>query len=364
MKRFATFIASAVAVFGLAGAVATSASAESASSDVSITGKGTLYKDALAPVNMSLSATVLPDTGQLKLRELNNVKFTIPSSFAFDTAGTPVCTNDVGQIDEESANAPTAAVVAKCPNSVVGGGTATINVAGYVAAPVTDPILTVFNGGNDANGNAQLFIQGYSATVVPGGHGVFMKAVLENGVMDVYVPTLATNSSVTTFTINIPGAVGADPNFAQAICNTGSLGGTADLTLGEYDKNTGQYTNVSTIGSNTTTTPCVGEASSTAKGKFKSLKVKGSKKAKKGKKVTYKVKIKNVGGSNIKKIKVKAKGKGAKGKASGGSLKAGKSKTIKVKVKFKKTGKIKTKFTASGKGVKTVAKKIKVKVKK
>lgn len=359
MKRFATFIASAVAVFGLAGAVASSASAETATSNVTITGKGDLYKEALRPVDVSLTATVMPDPGQVKLRELNNVKFTMPKNFTFDPKGTKVCTNDVGQIDEESANAPTAAVIAKCPNSVVASGTATINIAGFVAAPVTDPVLTVFNGGEE-KGNPVLFIQGYSPTVVPGGHGVFMKAVLKDGAMDVAIPPLAANSAVTKFTITIPGPDGQDPNYASAECATGSLDGTADLTLGTYDEDTGQYTNVSTIGSNTSTNPCVGLA---GKGKFKSFKVKGSKKVKKGKKGKYKVKITNAGTATIKKVKVVAKGKGAKGKASGSNIAPGQTKTVKVKVKFKKSGKIKTKFKATGKGARAKAAKFKVKVK-
>jgi hypothetical protein len=99
------------------------------------------------------------------------------------------------------------------------------------------------------------------------------------------------------------------------------------------------------------------------KAKFGKVKVNGPKKAKKGKKVTFKVKVKNAGTVTANKVKVKVSGKGASGTGKTGKIKAGKSKTIKVKVKLKKAGKIKLKFkvTAKKTKAKTVKKTIKVK---
>jgi len=361
MKRISSFLIAAVALLGFAGLTATSANAanESVSSDIKITPKGTLYKEAFRPVDLSLTATVTPGPGETTLRELTNVKFTLPKDFTFSTEGTQVCTKDVGQINPENANKPTAAVVAECPNSVVADGTATINVAGQVAAAVTDPVLTLFNGGKDANGNPVLFIQGYSASVLPGGHGVPMKATLKDGTLDVAVPTLAANSAVSTFTINFPGATGQDPNYAQSKCSTGSWTAGAVLTLGVQDPNTGQYVNENFPTADTNLT-CTGQA---GKAVYGAPKVAGPKSVKVGKKGTYKVTIKNTGTATAKSVKVAASGKGAKGSASGGNLAPGKSKTIKVKVKFTKKGTSKVKFKATGKGVGAKAKTFKVKVK-
>ncbi|HTU13827.1 MAG TPA: hypothetical protein VMF31_01395, partial [Solirubrobacterales bacterium] len=306
----------AIALLGFAGITASTASAanETVSSNIAITPKGTLYKEAFRPVDLSLTATVTPGPGETKLRELTNVKFTLPKDFTFSTNGTQVCTKDVGQINPENANKPTAAVVAECPNSVVADGTATINVAGLVAAPITDPVLTLFNGGKDANGNPVLFIQGYSATVLPGGHGVPMKATLKDGTLDVAVPTLAANSAVSTFTINFPGATGQDPNYAQSKCSTGAWTASAVLTLGLYDPNTGTYQNEN-LPSAPSEMTCDGQA---GKGAFSAPKVKGPKSVKKGKKGTYKVTVKNTGTAIAKGVKIAASGKGASGKASGG----------------------------------------------
>ncbi|HTU13583.1 MAG TPA: CARDB domain-containing protein, partial [Solirubrobacterales bacterium] len=80
-------------------------------------------------------------------------------------------------------------------------------------------------------------------------------------------------------------------------------------------------------------------------------KVKGPKSVKKGKKGTYKVTVKNTGTAIAKGVKIAASGKGASGKASGGNIAPGASKTISVKVKFSKKGRFKVKLRASAKGV-------------
>ena len=91
------------------------------------------------------------------------------------------------------------------------------------------------------------------------------------------------------------------------------------------------------------------------KAKFANLKIKPkSKNVKRGKKVTFKVKVKNTGDASAKKLKVCGKGPKKLVKKPGckkaGNLAAGKSKTVKIKVKVKKSArkgkKAKVKFTA------------------
>ena len=93
------------------------------------------------------------------------------------------------------------------------------------------------------------------------------------------------------------------------------------------------------------------------------MSVKGPKKVKKGKKATYKVKISNSGNIDATGVKLKVKGKGVKAKKLVGKIAAGKTRTVKVKVKPKKPGKVKAKFrvTSGNAGGKTAKKKIKVK---
>ena len=102
--------------------------------------------------------------------------------------------------------------------------------------------------------------------------------------------------------------------------------------------------------------PPVGEA------EIGKVKVKGPAKVKRKKKATYKVKIKNSGNAAATGVKLKVKGKGIKSKKSVGKIAAGKAKTVKVKLKFKKSGKIKVAFKVTSKnaGGKTVKKTIRV----
>ena len=99
------------------------------------------------------------------------------------------------------------------------------------------------------------------------------------------------------------------------------------------------------------------------KAKIGNVKVSGSKKVKKDKKATYKVKISNSGNINATGVKINVKGKGVKARRAVGTIPAGKSKTIKVKLKPKKSGKVKVSFKVTSKnaGGKTAKKKIKVK---
>lgn len=99
------------------------------------------------------------------------------------------------------------------------------------------------------------------------------------------------------------------------------------------------------------------------KAKIGKVVAKGPKKSKKGRKATCKVRVKNSGNAAAKGVKLKVRGKGVKAKKSMGSIPAGKSKTVKVKVKLKKPGKVKASFkvTSRNAGGKTVRKRIKVK---
>lgn len=90
--------------------------------------------------------------------------------------------------------------------------------------------------------------------------------------------------------------------------------------------------------------------------------VKGQARLKAGKKATFKVKITNSGDATATGIKVKITGRGVKTNGSAGSIAAGKTRIVKVKVKPKKTGRIKLRFqvTSLNAGKKTATKAITV----
>ncbi|HTU14266.1 MAG TPA: FG-GAP-like repeat-containing protein [Solirubrobacterales bacterium] len=100
-----------------------------------------------------------------------------------------------------------------------------------------------------------------------------------------------------------------------------------------------------------------------AKAKIGKVKFTGPKKVKKGSKAAYRVKITNTGKAGATGVKVKASGRGVSARASAGSIPAGRAKTIKLRIKPKKTGKIKVtlKVTSANAGTKTVKKTVTVK---
>ena len=105
------------------------------------------------------------------------------------------------------------------------------------------------------------------------------------------------------------------------------------------------------------------EHSTVYRAKITKVRVKGPAKVKRGKKATYKVKITNGGNATAKGVRLKVSGRGVSFNTSVGKIAAGKTKTLKLKIKFKKPGKIKSTFKVTSKnaGGKTVKKKITVK---
>ncbi|MBK5232905.1 MAG: DUF1573 domain-containing protein [Thermoleophilia bacterium] len=99
------------------------------------------------------------------------------------------------------------------------------------------------------------------------------------------------------------------------------------------------------------------------KAKISKVTVSGPAKVKKGKKATYSVKITNSGNATATGVRLKVSGRGVAFNTSVGKISAGKSRTVKVKLKPKKPGKIKATFKVTSKnaGGKSVKKTITVK---
>jgi hypothetical protein len=91
--------------------------------------------------------------------------------------------------------------------------------------------------------------------------------------------------------------------------------------------------------------------------------VKGPAKAKRGRKTTYRVRIRNTGFGAATGVGIRVKGKGVAVSRKAGSLGGRKSKTVKLPVRFKKKGRVRVTFTVSAKnaGKKRVKKTVRVK---
>jgi hypothetical protein len=263
-------------------------------------------------------------------------------------------------------------MVARCPDSVLGNGTAQFAFA-QVPSVLLDGQIIAFNGGLK-NGLPLVKVYAYSYDTSV---GIYTEGVLDNnGRLKFDVEQLTADSSVTTLDLAIPGErqvlSGVDPggddvilpkgvksNYVLAKCSSGQFMWDNVFTHGTRDTN-GDPTSPDTFTTDSGSEPCTGV---TGKAKIKSVKVKGSSKAKRNKKASYTVKIKNTGVVAAKAVKLKVSGKGVSAKANAGNIGAGKTKTVKVKARFRKKGRIKATFKATSKngGSKSARKSVKVK---
>ncbi len=327
--------------------------APTAATSVGIAGQGSLYKEVKKPVNLSLNADITPGAGDTTLLPLMEASFNLPTDLSFNPdPNMPVCT----EVNAGNSNFSGATAISLCPNSIVGDGTANIMLAGQVAALITDPELTIFNGGVDSSGGGVLAIHAYSAST---NAGIFMSGAIQNGTLDVLIPRLTADSATSTFTLNIPGTQGQDKGYAEATCKTGTYTSSATLTLGNRSSG-GVVSNETSLNTPAEDTTCTGLAGSA---KLNKVVVSGPKKVKKGKKATYKVKITNNGTATAKGVRLKVSGKGVSFNTSAGTVAPAKTKTVNVKLKAKKKGKVKLTFkvTTTNDGGKTVKKTITVK---
>ncbi len=349
--------AACLALVGSLIMAAGASAAPTVGSSVGITGQGPLYKEAKKPVNIDFTANITPAPTDATVTPLLDVNFSLPKDVAFvPDPKMPVCKN----INDNNFNFPPDAAIQTCPNSVIGNGTATIILAGAlippILPPITDPIITIFNGGTAKDGGGILLIHAYSAST---NAAVLMTGSIVDGNLNVAIPRLTADSATTEFNLKIPGDLGQTKSYAQASCSTGNYKTDATFQFGNRSE-TGAITNQSTMTSAATDQACTGLAGSA---KLNKVAVSGPSKVKKGKKATYKVKMTNNGTATAKGVRLKVSGKGVSFNTSAGTIAPAKTKTVNVKLKAKKKGKVKLTFkvTTTNDGGKTVKKTITVK---
>lgn len=346
--------------------------------------KGSFYKGGTVAANWKINVQVdapyvapAPGDPEPDVLPLKQVNLQLPTDMTFNpNPKMPVCKDSMFGPSTNPSQKPID-IINLCPKSVIGNGTADLFIS-HKNTPtgpnIKDPTLIVFNAGR-VGGKPKIKIHGYSKATSA---GIYMEGVLQpDGSLSMAVPPLSNDSTVSRFDLNIPGttpikynnvtlpeSAGQDPNYLQAKCSTGSWLLTSEFILGTRD-DAGNPTSPDTVlDPPDTVVPCVGKPGKPAAGKPKigKVKVKGPARVKKGRKATYRVTVKNTGKSTAKRVKVVAKGRGARGSAKGPNIPAGKSRTIKVKVKFTRKGKSKVTFTArsSNGGSKKAHKKVTV----
>ncbi len=299
-----------------------------------------------------------------------------PADVRFSPGNMPVCPDSQVGPPPTDLSQPVPTIVARCADSVLGNGTAkfVLNRNNLSPQAVLDGVMVAFNGGVQ-NGSSLVKVYAYSYDT---GVAIYTEAALQSdGSLVFNVPQLTSDSSVSALNLAIPGEEqtltdwgpgsetvvlprGVKKNYVLGRCSTGQLPWSADFTFGTRDTDD-TPTSPDTFASDSGVESCTGVAG--GKAKLGNVKVKGSKKAKRGKTTTYTVRIKNTGGATAKGVKVKMSGKGVNAKGNAGNIPAGKTKTVKLKAKFKKKGKIKVKVNVTSKNAGKKNAKTTVKVK-
>jgi len=368
---------------------------------------GSFYQNGFVPGNWKLNVEMhapyvapVPPAPQPDVAPLKQIDLRLPTDITFNPKPSMAVCTDAKMNEGTNLSFPPMDAIALCPKSVIGNGTAKLFIS-HKNTPtgpnIKDPTLIVFNAGrvtaadvkfannlpasritilrgrNDLIGRPMIKIHGYSKATTA---GIFMRGVLEkNGRLLINVPRLSNDSGVSQFDLNLPGStpikysnvtvpqsVGQDPDYLRAQCSSGSWKVDSDFILGMRNELQEPTSDTWPVIAPQIDVPCTGVAGSPA-AKLGTVKLAGPAKAKKGKATAYKLTLVNGAFGDVTGIKVTAKGKGAKGSATGGSLSGTVAKTVTVKVKFTKKGKSKVTFTVSSAngGTKKVTKTVTVK---
>lgn len=364
VKRLAGLL---VVALGLALPAGANASGEIPSAKLILTPKsGSFYNNAFKAANWRVETGVsAPNPPNAELLPTRQTTLNLPpaSQLTFNPpASMPVCPDSqIGPATNNSVEIPV--IVARCPKSIIGNGTATFLLARVNNPNNTPPRLDgqvlIFNGGV-VGGQPRLKFWAYSYDT---GVAIYTEGTLTaQGELDIPIPQLTQDSAVNSLNVNIPGRTitqplpqldktvtipgGQAPNYVQAKCDTGSFPFSGDFLLGRRLTDgtpTGDQVTFSDVGS---AEPCTGVK---AVPKLAKPTIKGPAKAKRGKVATYTVTVRNSGGLPVTGVRLRVSGKGVSINTSVGTIAGESSKTVRVKAKFRSAGRVKATFLATSK---------------
>lgn len=359
VKRLAGLLAVAL---GLALPAGANASGEIPSAEMFLTPKsGSFFNNAFKSAEWRVETGVTaPNPPNVEILPTRETTLNLPGDdqMTFNPpSGMPVCPDS--QIGPTTNNSvPIPVIVSRCPDSIIGNGTATflLNRLNNPAATL-DGVVLILNGGLN-NGQPRLKFWAYSYDT---GVAIYTEGTLSaEGKLAIPIPQLTSDSAVNSLNVNIPGKDeeifvellqetvilpgGEAPNYVQAKCDTGSFPFSADFLLGRRLTDgtpTGPQEEFRDVGDDT---PCTGIP---AAAKLAKPVVSGPATAKVGKVATYKVTIRNSGGSPATGVRLRASGKGVSVSSAVGTIAGESSRTVTLKVKFRSKGRVKATFTAS-----------------
>jgi hypothetical protein len=381
MKLFSSAIAVFMLLFAFAIPSMANATGESADANVSLTPRSgpNFFNNAFSSANWNVETAISPSAPfptvlQIDPMKVADLGFPPSSAMTFNpNPSMPVCPDDQLGPPPTSNSIPVPNMIARCPDSLIGNGTAVFGLAQSTSPAATrDGEILIFNGGlNGGLPKIKIYAYSYDTSV-----GIYTESTLQpDGQLLFNIPQLTSDSSVRSLNLSIPGEEivlekplfgitvtlppGQDPNYVRAKCvGNGGFPWTADFTLGDRD-NGGNPTGPETFVSDSGTAPCTGVA---AAARIGSVNVSGPAKVKRNRSVAYRVKVRNAGTQTATGVRLKASGRGISVGAQVGNIPAGATRTVSLRVKPRTVGKIRASFkvTSTNAGTKTTTKTIRV----
>jgi hypothetical protein len=368
MKFIKTGIAAFAAVLLLALPAGANAAGEMLDANFSMTPQsGDFLTNGFKAANWEIENTVTVPPANPSILPSKSIALDFPASqMTFNPGNLPVCPSSQVGPPPVDVSVPVPTIIARCPDSILGNGTAKFALAQNKAL-LLDGVLVAFNGGLNNGGLPVVKVYAYSYDT---NVGIYTEAVYQNGNLDFNnIPVLTADSSVTSLNLAIPSEEitlndwgpgdetvvlpkGQKTDYVQAKCSAGEWAWSAEFTHGTRDNN-GNATSPETFSTDAGVTPCTGVV---GKAKIGSVKVTGPGNVKRNKSTTYRVAIKNTGVVNATGVRLRLSGRGIAVNSGVGSIAPGQTRTVNVRVKFRNKGKIRTAFrvTANSTPSKTV----------
>jgi len=382
MKLFSSAIAVFMLLFAFALPSMASAAGETADANVTMTPRSgpTFFSNGFSAANWRVDTAIIPsgpfpEVPTITPMKVADLGFPPNTAMTFNPkASMPVCPDDQLGPPPTSNSIPVPNMIARCPNSLLGNGTAIFGLAQSTSPVATrDGEILIFNGGR-VGGLPKIKVYAYSYDTFV---GIYTEATLQpDGQLLFNIPQLTSDSSVRSLNLSIPGQkvvldkpqfgitvtlpAGQDKTYVQAKC-VGNAGfpWTADFTLGSRDNGGNPIGPPEFTISDSGTAPCTGVV---GKATIGSVQATGPAKVKRNKAVSYKVKVRNSGTTPANGVRLKITGRGIAFNAPIGSINAGATRTTTVKLKPRIAGKIKATFkvTSGNAGSKTATRTITV----
>jgi hypothetical protein len=286
----------------------------------------------------------------------------------------PVCPDDQLGPPPTTNSIPVPNMLTRCPGALLGNGTAVFALAQSTSpAARRDGELLIFNGGL-VGGLPKIKIYAYSYDIQV---GIYTSAVLQpDGRLRFDMPKLPFDSAITEINLSIPGKpvvlpkpdlgitvrlpAGLDQNYIQARCvGSAGLPWRTDLTLGERATEDDSTEEPELVVSDSGVAPCRGVS---AAPRLAELRVTGPIDVVRNRLTVFRVKVRNLGGTDAKGGLLSLSGRGVSATLPVGSIPGGRTRTFTIRTRFQDRGLVRAtiRLNTSNAGSRVASRSIKV----